>query len=368
MNNQVAINFLDQARKILLDDKSWLESTIQPINEAFDMAISALRAQDLQQTCNKLATDTIYRQAAINAVDAIRHIASITMSDGDKCIRKSTAKYVLSILPSAQPEPYEDKLKEIADALSEKMCYMNTCPNERDIILGYLGRKRSRKNHCNTDCWNEKCESYHYETKQQPEPCEDAVSRADVEAEIANILKNVFVEYRDIAKRAAAKLSSVTPKRKTGEMSRSIDGSTLIMWLNDWWASSFGQEETPESKAIHEVLDKVAEYIGKRTLSEEPGYVESQNEEQILECCIGLMQEMADCFREYLEFIDHEPEYEEEKQPFCFSYFHIVNRLFLWHTSHSGGTSTRAKCKELGIDDSGKQVEFYIWEDEGDES
>lgn len=73
---------------------------------------------------------------------------------------------------SAQPEPCEDKLKEIADALSEKMSYMNTCPNERDIILSYLGRKRSSKNHCNTDCWNEKCESYHYETKQQPEPCE----------------------------------------------------------------------------------------------------------------------------------------------------------------------------------------------------
>lgn len=151
-------------------------------------------------------------------------------------------------------------------------------------------------------------------------------------------------------------------------MSKPIDGSALIMWLSDWWASSFGQKETPESKAIYKVLAKVAEYIGKRTLSEEPGYVESQSEEQILECCIGLMQEMADCFREYLEFIDHEPEYEEEKQPFCFSYFHIVNRLFLWHTSHSGGTSTRAKCKELGIDDSSKQVEFCIWEDEGDES
>ena len=82
-------------------------------------------------------------------------------------------------LPSAQPESFEDKLKEIADALSEKMCYMNTCPNERDIILGYLGRKRSSKNHCNTDCWNEKCESYHYETKQQLEPCKDVVSRED---------------------------------------------------------------------------------------------------------------------------------------------------------------------------------------------
>lgn len=46
MTNQEAINFLDQVRKILLDDKSWLESTIQPINEAFNMAISALKAQE----------------------------------------------------------------------------------------------------------------------------------------------------------------------------------------------------------------------------------------------------------------------------------------------------------------------------------
>lgn len=46
----------------------------------------------------------------------------------------------------------------------------------------------------------------------EPEPCEDAVSRADVEAEIANILKGVFVEYQDIAKKAAAKLPSVQPE------------------------------------------------------------------------------------------------------------------------------------------------------------
>lgn len=84
---------------------------------------------------------------------------------------------------SEVPEPCEDKLKKIADALSEKMCYMNTCPNERDIILSYLGRKRSNKNHCNTDCWNEKCESYNCETKRQPEP-------SQVARDIANIIEN----------------------------------------------------------------------------------------------------------------------------------------------------------------------------------
>lgn len=91
----------------------------------------------------------------------------------------------------------------------------------------------------------------------------------------------------------------------------------------------------------------------------------SHSEKQILEGCIALIQEMVDGFREYLDYIGHdEPEYEEEKQPFHMSYFHIVNRLFLWHTSHSGGTSTRAKCHELGIDDSSQDVEFYLWEDE----
>lgn len=63
-------------------------------------------------------------------------------------------------MPSAQPESYEEKLKEIADALSEKFAYMNTCLNERDIILGYLGVKRPSIIHCNTDCTNIKCESH----------------------------------------------------------------------------------------------------------------------------------------------------------------------------------------------------------------
>ncbi|MBQ6627943.1 MAG: hypothetical protein IJH65_03925 [Methanobrevibacter sp.] len=62
--------------------------------------------------------------------------------------------------PSAQPETYKEELNEIASALSEKFAYMNTCLNERDIILGYLGVKRSCEIHCNTDCKNTKCESH----------------------------------------------------------------------------------------------------------------------------------------------------------------------------------------------------------------
>ena len=83
-------------------------------------------------------------------------------------------------LPSVQPETYEEKLKEIADELSEKFGYLNTCPNERDIILGYLGVKRPRGTHCDTDCVITKCECNHHYTKLpsvQPEIiyCKDCI-------------------------------------------------------------------------------------------------------------------------------------------------------------------------------------------------
>lgn len=89
----------------------------------------------------------------------------------------------------------------------------------------------------------------------------------------------------------------------------------------------------------------------------------SHDERNILQGCIALMGEMVGYFREYLDFIGFEPEFDEDKMPFVMSYFHIVQRLFLWNTRHSGGTSTMKKCYELGIEDSSEQVEFYLWED-----
>ena len=76
--------------------------------------------------------------------------------------------HALEAVPPAQPETYKEKLNEIASALSEKFAYMNTCLNERDIILGYLGVKRCCETHCNTDCTNTKCES-HPLSSAQPE-------------------------------------------------------------------------------------------------------------------------------------------------------------------------------------------------------
>lgn len=100
-------------------------------------------------------SDTISRQAAIDEATRLFEM-------GDCYCDRASIVGMLNSLPSAQPETYKEKLKEIADALSEKFAYMNTCLNERDIILGYLGVKRPSKTHCNTDCTNIKCESYRY--------------------------------------------------------------------------------------------------------------------------------------------------------------------------------------------------------------
>ena len=44
---------------------------------------------------------------------------------------------------------------------------------------------------------------------------------------------------------------------------KTIDADALMMELSDWWYSSFGMEETEESKAIRTVMDQVEEIIKK---------------------------------------------------------------------------------------------------------
>ncbi len=100
----------------------------------------------------------------------------------------------------------------------------------------------------------------------------------------------------------------------------------------------------------------------------EDGNLRSQSEKQILNCCVSMIQNVIDYFGEYLEFIGYLPDPNDEESEFeyCLTYGELVNQLFLWNTSHSGGTSTAAKCRELGVD-YGKSVQFAInheWEDE----
>ena len=101
----------------------------------------------------------------------------------------------------------------------------------------------------------------------------------------------------------------------------------------------------------------------KQNVNEE---LESHDEKHTLECCISLMQEMVNEFAEWYRWQHGEDAIEEldEEERFCFrkSYFSIVQELFLIGTNHSGGTSTRAKCEQLGVD-SAEEIEFD-WRDE----
>lgn len=80
--------------------------------------------------------------------------------------------------------------------------------------------------------------------------------------------------------------------------------------------------------------------------------IESHSEAEILKGCIALMQELTGCFEEYLDYMGIKPESDEERFCVNFTHFHIVQRLFLWRTYHSGVTSTIEKCKELFTDPS----------------
>ena len=89
MTNHDVINFLNQVRKILLDDKAWLESTIQPINEAFDVAISALQAQD--SSVDLFPDLTIVEKAEIRGyvkgqLDAINDLVAAGLIEREKAI------------------------------------------------------------------------------------------------------------------------------------------------------------------------------------------------------------------------------------------------------------------------------------------
>ena len=55
---------------------------------------------------------------------------------------------------------------------------------------------------------------------------------------------------------------------------KTIDADALMMELADWWYSSFGMEETEESKAIRQVMDQVEKSIEKlSTVHPEPEWI-----------------------------------------------------------------------------------------------
>lgn len=74
----------------------------------------------------------------------------------------------------------------------------------------------------------------------------------------------------------------------------------------------------------------------------------SHSENYIVEHCIGFMEDVHEKMMEYMEMMG--VEHTEGTPSLRYTYFEIVQGLLLLNTSHSGGTSTRAKCKQLGFD------------------
>lgn len=90
--------------------------------------------------------------------------------------------------------------------------------------------------------------------KQNKAAAEYYAGQSRINAEIENSLKDS--EAFDMA---IETLSADAVQGERGHMM--IDGNKLMLALSEWWYSSFGLEETEESKAIHKVMDEVERYV-----------------------------------------------------------------------------------------------------------
>ena len=126
MTRNEAIKLLSQIMDALLISNSWLPSTDNPIKEAFGMAISALQAQE---SCNNFATDTISRQAAIDALNEyftrIGRLKRKGLSKGEKAISLDTVG-TIKTLPSTQLRPKGEWVYEKINSYTDRT-YCSEC-------------------------------------------------------------------------------------------------------------------------------------------------------------------------------------------------------------------------------------------------
>ena len=105
----------------------------------------------------------------------------------------------------------------------------------------------------------------------------------------------------------------------------------------------------------------------KEQIESEKLKVRRHSEKQILHYSIELMRELTSHFEQWYRMIhgDHAVEELSEEDRFAYQmpYFSIVQELFLFNTFHSGGTSTREKCRELGVNSS-EYVTFAFQKEE----
>ncbi len=119
------------------------------------------------------------------------------------------------------------------------------------------------------------------------------------------------------------------------------------------------------AREYHELANWLKDY--KRLKNQEEAaqnnMTASHSERDIFDGCISLMQRLVKDFRDYLEFIDVDVNDMDEDEKFGIAYpvTEIVRTLFLAQTSHSGGTSSRMKLEELGVENN--YIKFGFTED-----
>ena len=120
MTKEEAIHVINQVRGVITKDLSWMEEATRVVNEAADMAIKALEAQELSNNSPKLdsgngelATDCISRQTAIKIIKNYCENGCDIAEDNwcPSCQREQFIK-LLEALPSAQSEPIRINLNE----------------------------------------------------------------------------------------------------------------------------------------------------------------------------------------------------------------------------------------------------------------
>lgn len=131
-----------------------------------------------------------------------------------------------------------------------------------------------------------------------------------------------------------------------GELEQFRHGISLAL-LSKESAQHWGYSEST-AKTIAWLKELEKKIIADR----DNNMTKSHSEAEIYKGCISLMWELVGSFYEWLDFIGVDITKLDEEEQFSRSFYptHIVERLFLWHTKHSGGTSQRMKCDELGID------------------
>lgn len=113
---------------------------------------------------------------------------------------------------------------------------------------------------------------------------------------------------------------------------------TAVCGVNTWRR---GYHETWEAYARKPVI-AWAEMPNRNSATE------SHSERDIYDGCVELMQMLMGRFERYLDFIGVPvtPKEDKDNEEYFSTQFYvteIVERLFLWNTSHSGGTSTWMK-------------------------